>query len=92
MPVYSEGYSFAGSVRSSSPDYVVTSYKVTILKPNGEVLDSKEIKNDWVEPGQQSNFVISATELKNSPKIGENDPTKWTWATSDIRGIRIQAD
>jgi hypothetical protein len=82
-------YQFSGTVKNSNTDYVVTGFYVILTRKGGELLESKDFKNVWIEPGGQFEFEINSSELGFKPKGEERNMKNYSWNISGIRGIKI---
>lgn len=88
--LYSDtAYQFSGTVTNNNANYVVTGFYVILTKKGGELVESKDFKNVWIEPGDRSDFAITASELGYKPKGEERDMKNYSWDISGVRGIKI---
>jgi hypothetical protein len=85
---------FNGDFTNKSKEFIITSFEVAIKHqdnrdPQDTPIEEKhKIRDLWIEPGMFQHFSI--TILKYIPKENRTDKGLFTWAISDIRGLKVK--
>jgi hypothetical protein len=81
---------FSGIVTNDSPNYIVTSYTVTIdhqkAKGGGNF---KQFSGRWIEPKGHDFFDIQADDLKYVPQEDDQKHEFFNWKVISTQGIEI---
>jgi len=86
-------YYFLTQAKNKSIEYIVTSYRITLLRVGGK-RQSQLCDFRWIEPANEHSdgCGIPASELEYHPKDAQDASStdgKWQWSIFEVKGLRI---